>query len=300
MSISVQMLTKTYGVQKALDQVSFDVSRGEIVGLLGPNGAGKTTTMKIVSGFMQQFEGEAFVNGLSVREDPLGLKRSLGYLPEHNPLYLDMYVKEYLQFVGTIYKLTDIPNKVQSIVDRTGLHKEQHKQIKALSKGYRQRVGLAQALIHDPSVLILDEPTSGLDPNQLVEIRQLIRDIGSEKTVVFSSHIMQEVQALCDRVIILNAGKIVADDKIDILEHQINSVREIIIQLDRPISNWKLDHLKKQESLGKGRYRLLFKKTDYDPRVEIFDYVVKNNVKLLEMHERKSNIEDVFQKLTRS
>lgn len=300
MSISVQMLTKTYGVQKALDQVSFDVSRGEIVGLLGPNGAGKTTTMKIVSGFMQQFEGEAFVNGLSVREDPLGLKRSLGYLPEHNPLYLDMYVKEYLQFVGTIYKLTDIPNKVQSIVDRTGLHKEQHKQIKALSKGYRQRVGLAQALIHDPSVLILDEPTSGLDPNQLVEIRQLIRDIGSEKTVVFSSHIMQEVQALCDRVIILNAGKIVADDKIDILEHQINSVREIIIQLDRPISNWKLDHLKKQESLGKGRYRLLFKKTDNDPRVEIFDYVVKNNVKLLEMHERKSNIEDVFQKLTRS
>lgn len=300
MSISVQMLTKSYGVQKALDQVSFDVSRGEIVGLLGPNGAGKTTTMKIVSGFMPQFEGEAFVNGLSVREDPLGLKRSLGYLPEHNPLYLDMYVKEYLHFVGTIYKLKDIAHKVQSIVDRTGLQKEQHKQIKALSKGYRQRVGLAQALIHDPSVLILDEPTSGLDPNQLVEIRQLIRDIGSEKTVVFSSHIMQEVQALCDRVIILNGGKIVADDKIDILEHQINSVREIIIQLDRPISNWKLEHLKKQESLSGGRYRLLFKKSDKDPRVEIFDYVVKNNVKLLEMHERKSNIEDVFQKLTRS
>lgn len=300
MSISVQMLTKSYGVQKALDGVSFDVNKGEIVGLLGPNGAGKTTTMKIVSGFMQQFDGEAFVNGLSVREDPLGLKRSLGYLPEHNPLYLDMYVKEYLHFVGTIYKLTDIGQKVQSIVDRTGLQKEQHKQIKALSKGYRQRVGLAQALIHDPSVLILDEPTSGLDPNQLVEIRQLIRDIGSEKTVIFSSHIMQEVQALCDRVIILNSGKIVADDKIDILEHQINSVREIIVQLDQPISTWKLHNLKKQESLSGGRYRLLFKKANRDPRVEIFDYVVQNNVRLLEMHERKSNIEDVFQKLTRS
>lgn len=300
MSISVQMLTKSYGVQKALDGVSFDVNKGEIVGLLGPNGAGKTTTMKIVSGFMQQFDGEAFVNGLSVREDPLGLKRSLGYLPEHNPLYLDMYVKEYLHFVGTIYKLTDIGQKVQSIVDRTGLQKEQHKQIKALSKGYRQRVGLAQALIHDPSVLILDEPTSGLDPNQLVEIRQLIRDIGTEKTVIFSSHIMQEVQALCDRVIILNSGKIVADDKIDILEHQINSVREIIVQLDQPISTWKLHNLKKQESLGGGRYRLLFKKANRDPRVEIFDYVVQNNVRLLEMHERKSNIEDVFQKLTRS
>ena len=299
MSISVESLTKSYGSQKALNAISFSINKGEIVGLLGPNGAGKTTTMKIISGYMQQFEGEAYVDGTSVREDPLALKRSLGYLPEHNPLYLEMYVKEYLQFIGSVYKITDLHARVQHIVDRTGLSKEQHKQIKALSKGYRQRVGLAQALIHDPSVLILDEPTSGLDPNQLVEIRQLIRDIGSEKTVIFSSHIMQEVQALCDRVIILNNGKIVADDKIDILEYQLHQRREIMVELDADPSDWKIKFLDSVVDMGANRYRLIFKKSKADPRKEIFDFAVEKNIRLLEMHERKSNIEDVFQKLTR-
>ena len=235
MSILVDQLTKTYGTQKAIDAISFKMGRGEIVGLLGPNGAGKTTTMKILSGFIGDFTGQAQVAGLDVSQQPVELKQLIGYLPEHNPLYLEMYVREYLSFVARVHKLDHATQKVDDVIARVGLSLEQHKLIKTLSKGYRQRVGLAQALIHDPQVLILDEPTSGLDPNQLVEIRQLIKNIGQEKTVVFSSHIMQEVQAICHRVIILNRGKIVADEQVAYLDQAGKGEVEIYVELDQPL-----------------------------------------------------------------
>jgi len=212
MSIKIQNVTKLYGEQRALDNISFEIKTGEIVGFLGPNGAGKSTMMKIITGFIPPSDGEVFVNGLDVVEEPEKVKQIIGYLPEHNPLYLDMYVREYLEFVAGIYKVKDKKQKVKTIIEQTGLGVEQHKKLGALSKGYRQRVGLAHSLIHDPEVLILDEPTSGLDPNQIVEIRNLISEVGKSKTVMLSTHIMQEVEAICDRVIIINKGKIVADD----------------------------------------------------------------------------------------
>ena len=299
MSIAVSNITKQYGEQKALDSVSFQVSKGEIVGLLGPNGAGKTTTMKILSGFISKFDGEAFVDGLSVREEPLVLKQRIGYLPEHNPLYLDMYVREYLDFIATVYKIQQRSEEIDRVVNQVGLGIEQHKKISALSKGYRQRIGLAQALIHDPKVLILDEPTSGLDPNQLVEIRHLIKTIGQEKTVIFSSHIMQEVQALCDRVIILSKGKVVADDQVELLDRALNNQREIIIELNRDFQHkWKVPALVQSQVLAPNKYKLLFKKSAGDPRENIFDFVVEKGAKILSMEEKKSTVEDVFQKLT--
>ncbi|MCB0666469.1 MAG: ATP-binding cassette domain-containing protein [Saprospiraceae bacterium] len=299
MSIVVQNLEKQYGTQKALAGISFSIPGGEIVGLLGPNGAGKTTTMKILSGFMDAFQGEAMINELDIRTHALEIKRLIGYLPEHNPLYLDMYVREYLSFVASVYQLDNIGKRISDIVALTGLEKEQHKLIRALSKGYRQRIGLAQALIHDPEILILDEPTTGLDPNQLVEIRQLIRNIGKEKTVVFSSHIMQEVQALCDRVIILHDGKLVADDKIEYLDRALNNQREIEVELNRPLENkWKLTGLEEVIESSGNRYRLVFKKSNHDPRESIFDFVVQNHLKILSMNEKKSSMEDVFQKMT--
>jgi len=299
MSIVVRNLQKTYGEQKALAGIDFSIATGEIVGLLGPNGAGKTTTMKILSGFMDFYEGEAEINDFDVRLNSLEIKRLIVYLPEHNPLYLDMYVKEYLGFIASIYRLDDAPNRVDQIVDMTGLGREQHKLIKALSKGYRQRVGLAQALIHNPEILILDEPTSGLDPNQLVEIRQLIKNIGKEKTVVFSSHIMQEVQALCDRVIILHQCVIVADDKIEYLDQALNNQREIELELDQPLEgHWDLRGIAEIINTGSAKYKLLINKSNHDPRPEIFDFVVSKGRKILEMSERKSSMEDVFQKIT--
>ncbi|MCB0685992.1 MAG: gliding motility-associated ABC transporter ATP-binding subunit GldA [Saprospiraceae bacterium] len=299
MSILVKNLEKRYGEQKALAGINFSIDSGEIVGLLGPNGAGKTTTMKILSGFMDVYDGEASINGLDVHKSPLEIKQLIGYLPEHNPLYLDMYVREYLTFIASIYRLDKVKERVSNIIDLTGLKAEQHKLIKALSKGYRQRVGLAQALIHDPEILILDEPTTGLDPNQLVEIRQLIKNIGAEKTIVFSSHIMQEVQAICDRVIILNRGVLVADDKIDYLDQALNKQREILLELDKSLEvDWVLHDLQEVIPIGNHQYRLIFNKTDKDPRPEIFDFIVERQCKLLQMVERKSTMEDVFQKMT--
>ncbi|MFT7481954.1 MAG: ABC-2 type transport system ATP-binding protein [Oceanospirillaceae bacterium] len=221
MSITVQNLTKIYGTQRAIDSLNFTIKKGEIVGFLGPNGAGKSTTMKIITGFLSATEGSAEVEGLSVTEQPIEVKKRIGYLPEHNPLYVDMYVREFLNFMGSLYGIEgkQLKNRVAEIIELVGLSVEQHKKIGQLSKGYRQRVGLAHALIHNPEVLILDEPTTGLDPNQLVEIRNLIKSIGKEKTVILSTHIMQEVEALCERVIIINKGCIVADRKVaDILE----------------------------------------------------------------------------------
>ena len=239
MSIEVKNLFKYYGEQAAVNNISFSVKKGEIVGFLGPNGAGKSTTMKIISGFIPSDQGEVTVCGLKVDVDNLETRKLIGYLPENNPLYLDMYVKEYLEFVGGIYKIAKLKSRVNDMIDSVGLGLEQNKKIGALSKGYRQRVGLAQAIIHDPQVLILDEPTSGLDPNQLVEIRELICSIGKEKTVMLSTHIMQEVEAICDRIVIINKGTIVANDKTLNLQ-ETKGEQTVYVEFDQPITKSQL------------------------------------------------------------
>ncbi len=231
MSISVKNIVKTYGTQRAVDGISFEIPSGEIVGFIGPNGAGKSTTMKIITGFLSDFEGEVLVNGIDVRQNPIEVKKIIGYLPEHNPLYLEMYVKEYLMFVAKIYGLNkNTEGIVNDIIKRVGLEKEVHKKISMLSKGYRQRVGLAAVLVHDPKVLILDEPTTGLDPNQLIEIRSLIEAEGKSKTIMLSTHIMQEVEAICDRVIIINNGHIVANDTAENIKKD-KSLEEVFHEL---------------------------------------------------------------------
>ncbi|MCA0365579.1 MAG: ATP-binding cassette domain-containing protein [Bacteroidetes bacterium] len=233
MSISVNQLTKIYGSQIAVNNVSFTVNKGEIVGFLGPNGAGKSTTMKILTGYIQGNGGSAYLDEEEIRIDNVNTKKKIGYLPEHNPLYPEMYIKEYLQFVGSLYgmKKQILADRIDEIIEKVGLSPEKNKKIEQLSKGYRQRVGLAQALIHDPEVLILDEPTTGLDPNQLVEIRNLIREVGKNKTIILSTHIMQEVEAICDRVIIINKGSIVADDKLEKLTGEQGSLEQIFRKL---------------------------------------------------------------------
>lgn len=233
MSIKVQNLSKVYGTQRAVDNISFEVKKGEIIGFLGPNGAGKSTTMKILTGYIPATEGTAEVNGFDVKTNPMKVKAIIGYLPEHNPLYLDMYVKEFLDFAGSLYGLKGrtLQIKIDETIERVGLGLEKHKKIGQLSKGYRQRVGLAQALIHNPDVLILDEPTTGLDPNQLVEIRDLIKNVGKDKTVIFSTHIMQEVEAICDRVVIINRGKIVADGTLSELKKGGKGIEEVFREL---------------------------------------------------------------------
>ncbi|KPM48272.1 ATP-binding cassette domain-containing protein [Jiulongibacter sediminis] len=233
MSISTKQLTKAYGSQKAIDAISFDIPKGQIIGFLGPNGAGKSTTMKILTGYIQATEGEAFINGFDVSKEPIAVKNSIGYLPEHNPLYLEMYVKEFLEFAGSLHGLRGktLKNRVAEVIELVGLDREQHKKIEQLSKGYRQRVGLAQALIHEPEVLILDEPTTGLDPNQLVEIRNLIKEAGKNKTVILSTHIMQEVESICERAIIINRGKIVADQSLAELKASGQSMEEVFRSL---------------------------------------------------------------------
>ena len=301
MSVKVENLTKTYGTQRAIDNIRFEAKKGEILGFLGPNGAGKTTTMKILTCFIPQTEGTAEVCGFNVETHPLEVRQQVGYLPEHNPLYKDMYVKEYLEFVAGVHKLAKKKQKVAEMIERVGLGVEQNKPIGALSKGYRQRVGLAQAMLHDPSVLILDEPTSGLDPNQLVEIRKVIKDLGKEKTVIFSTHIMQEVQALCDRVMIINKGKIVANDTIDMLQNRLTGETIVTVEFLQSIDNQKLASIKGVKSVKKidAHHVQLSSNLDIDIRAEVFKFAVDNNLTLLEMRKEVYSVADVFQELTK-
>ncbi len=300
MSIKVENLTMTYGAQNAIDNISFEAHKGEILGFLGPNGAGKTTTMKILTCFMPATSGRAFVSGFDVESSPLDIKKRIGYLPEHNPLYDSMYVREYLEFVAKIHKIKNPKQRIDEMIELTGLQTEQHKLISALSKGYRQRIGLAQAIIHDPEVLILDEPTSGLDPNQLVEIRQLIRDIGKDKTVLFSSHIMQEVQHLCDRVIILKRGRIVADDNINILRDKVKGSNVVFLELAEKVDMNKLNSVSGVTEVRKiDDYKCeVISGRDVDVRKDLFSYAVSESWHIIGMNKEEVSIENVFQKLT--
>lgn len=303
MSIQVTDLTKIYGEQKAVDQISFEIKTGEIVGFVGPNGAGKSTTMKILTGFIPPSSGSAKINDLDLIENSLEIRKHIGYLPEHNPLYLDMYVKEYLEFVAGIYKLgKSTKSRIQEIIEQTGLTIEQKKKIGALSKGYRQRVGLAQALIHDPSILILDEPTSGLDPNQIIEIRNLISEVGKEKTVMLSTHIMQEVEAICDRIIIINKGKIVADDSIEsIYKHSKDQLITIVVEFDQKPKIEDLEKIELVDKVAKINEKnwLIQTSSTEDIRQRVFNFAVQNNLAVLSMQKKEKSLEEVFQELTK-
>lgn len=296
MSIEVKNIIKFYGEQKALDGVSFSIEKGEIVGFLGPNGAGKSTMMKILTSYLPASEGEAFVNGFNVEKEDLQVQKSVGYLSEQNPLYLDMFVKEYLLFNAGIYKIPK--NEVDKIIAATGLTPEVHKKISQLSKGYKQRVGLATALLHNPDVLILDEPTTGLDPNQLIEIRQLIKNTGAEKTVLLSTHIMQEVEAICDRVIIIDNGKIVLDEKLSKLKK--NQQQIIEVEFDYRVEEIALQELPKIEKIDNpvGFVYNLYFSTDEDMRAKVFDFAHDNGLKILQLHQKNMTLEKLFSELT--
>ena len=300
MSVSAKNITRLFGSQKALDDVSFTINSGEIVGFLGPNGAGKSTMMKIITGYLPATSGVTEVCGLPVDEYSLELRKKIGYLPEHNPLYLDMYVREYLDMVGGIYKLTGVKQKTEAIIDRTGLTAEAHKKIGALSKGYRQRVGLAQALIHDPEVLILDEPTTGLDPNQIVEVRNLITEIGRNKTIMLSTHIMQEVEAICERVIIVNKGKIVADEKAEGIASLKPGAEVIItVEFDKPFEIQQLESIEGVNTINQqGKKLLISVEAAVDIRPNIFRFAVDNGLILLELSQEERGLESVFHELT--
>ncbi|MGC9375437.1 MAG: gliding motility-associated ABC transporter ATP-binding subunit GldA, partial [Bacteroidales bacterium] len=302
MSIQVKDLTKIYGTQKAIDQISFEIKTGEIVGFVGPNGAGKSTTMKILTGFIPPTSGQAQINHLDIIENSLEIRKHIGYLPENNPLYLDMYVKEYLEFVSGIYKLgKQTKSRIEQIIEQTGLAIERKKKIGALSKGYRQRVGLAQALIHDPDILILDEPTSGLDPNQIIEIRNLISDVGKEKTVLLSTHIMQEVEAICDRIIIISKGKIVADDSIEsIYSHSKDQYITIVVEFDQEADQKQLEQIERVNKVAKidNKNWLIQSSSNEDIRQNIFNFAVKSNLAVLSMQKKEKSLEEVFQELT--
>lgn len=296
MSITVQQITKTFGTQKALNNVSFSIKKGEVVGFLGPNGAGKSTMMRILTTYYKADSGDAEVNGFDVLKSERDVQKSIGYLPEHNPLYLEMYVKEYLAFNADVYHVPK--SKISEVIEQTGLTPEAHKKIGQLSKGYRQRVGLAAALLHDPEVLILDEPTTGLDPNQLIEIRKLIRDIGKEKTILLSTHIMKEVEAVCDRVIIINKGQLVADKKLEELretEEQIIEV-EFDYRVEEQLLN-QMPHVSKVVNTGGFVYEITFNTTS-DMRPAVFDFAHDNKLKTLQLSRKNKNLESLFTELT--
>jgi ABC-2 type transport system ATP-binding protein len=298
MSIEVQNISKSYGAQKALDHVSFSIKKGEIVGFLGPNGAGKSTLMKILTTFINADEGTATVNGNDVSEAQLKVQQSVGYLPEHNPLYLDLYVREYLAFNADVYKVAK--SRIEEVIQLTGLSPESHKKIGQLSKGYRQRVGLATALLHNPDVLILDEPTTGLDPNQLVEIRNVIKNVGKDKTVFLSTHIMQEVEAICDRVIIIDNGKIVTDKKLDKL---VSEEKEQIIEVEfnKAVDESLLSNLlniKSYKNTTDNIWLLTFN-TEEDMRPIVFDFAHDNDLKTLQISLKNKNLEQIFREKTK-
>jgi ABC-2 type transport system ATP-binding protein len=297
MSISVKNISKSYGSQKALDNVSFTINKGEIVGFLGPNGAGKSTLMKILTTYIAADEGVATVNDNDVVLNSKAVQQAIGYLPEHNPLYLDLYVREYLEFNATIYKVEK--SRIEEVIVLTGLSSERHKKIGELSKGFRQRVGLANALLHNPEVLILDEPTTGLDPNQLLEIRNVIKNAGKDKTIFLSTHIMQEVEAICDRVIIIDKGKIVADKKLDKL---ISATKEQIIEVE-------FDYKIEKEAVAKIENLVSYKNThdmvweliflsENDMRPAVFDFAQNNGLKTLQINQKNKNLEAVFREIT--
>lgn len=296
MSIKVENLTKVYGTQKALNNISFSIKKGEIVGFLGPNGAGKSTMMKILTSFLKATAGEAEVNDFNVLTESINVQRSVGYLPEHNPLYLDMYVKEYLAFNAGVYNVD--AKRIPEVISLTGLESESHKKIGQLSKGFRQRVGLANALLHDPEVLILDEPTTGLDPNQLVEIRELIINVGKEKTIFLSTHIMQEVEAICDRVIIINKGEIVADKKLSELKDDKEQI--IVVEFDYRVEEAFLKKLPKVEKVINTNdfvYELTFA-TSEDMRSIVFDFAHDNELKIFQLNKKNQSLEKLFRELT--
>jgi ABC-2 type transport system ATP-binding protein len=299
MSIEVKEISKSYGGQKALDAVSFSINKGEIVGFLGPNGAGKSTLMKILTTYLNADSGIASVNGSDVTADQKAVQKSVGYLPEHNPLYLDLYVREYLAFNADVYKVNK--SRIEEVINLTGLTPEAHKKIGALSKGYRQRVGIATALLHDPEVLILDEPTTGLDPNQLVEIRDLIKNIGSDKTVFLSTHIMQEVEAICDRVIIIDHGKIVTDKKLKNLVKDTKVEQVIEVEFDKPVTAEALQTLPSLTNAKntKGNIWELTFKADTDMRPAVFDFAQANSLKTLQLALKNKNLETVFREMTK-
>lgn len=300
MSIEVGKVSKLYGQQKALDQVSFTVKPGEIVGFLGPNGAGKSTMMKIITGFIPATEGKVNVCGMDVVKQPIEVKKKIGYLAEQNPLYYDMFVREYLHFICGIYKMKDARKRVDEIIETVGLGVEQNKKIGQLSKGYKQRVGLAQALLHDPEVLILDEPTTGLDPNQLDEIRGLIKKIGAEKTVMLSTHIMQEVEAICDRVIIINKGQIVANEKVEQMSQLFSKSLQFTIEYSGEMSKaqiMKIDGVIAAKNIKNNRW-LVECEEGKEIRNELFQLAVKADLSVLSLQEEQTKLEDIFKQLT--
>ena len=302
MSVSVKQVSKLYGSQKALDEVSFEARPGQVVGFLGPNGAGKSTKMKIITCFIPPPSGTVNVCGFNIDEQPIDVRRVVGYLPEHNPLYPDMYIIEYLNFIAGIYKIKNIDARVKEMIEMTGLGVEQHKKIGALSKGYRQRVGLAQAMIHDPQVLILDEPTSGLDPNQLAEIRSLIKNSGKEKTVILSTHIMQEVEAICDRVIIINKGKIVADESTAILQKKSSGDEIILVEFGQKINReilLTIPGVKKAENIQANTWKI-HSAPGSDARADLFHFAVQNQLTVLSLQKEEQKLEDIFHQLTQS
>jgi len=305
MSIEVNQLLKQYGEQKAVNHISFTINKGEIVGFLGPNGAGKSTTLKIIAGYLLPDQGSAKVCGIDVGVNPLAIKRKIGYLPESNPLYFEMYVKEYLQFIAGVHQLKNVTAQIQRVIELTGLALEQKKKISALSKGYKQRVGIAAALIHQPEVLILDEPTSGLDPNQIIEIRNLIKQEGQNKTVLFSSHILQEVQAICDRVIIINNGSIVANDTLVNLQKGKKETYTVAIQFQEKIADTLLNSLQNCDGMematanpiGSIIYKLHTLRPDL-LRKELFELSVQHNLNIVSLQTEEQSLEEVFRALT--
>ncbi len=300
--VTVEGLTKWYGSQCAVDHIQFTARPGEILGFLGPNGAGKSTTMKMITSYIEPDEGSVNVCGFDTRDAAMESRRRIGYLPEHNPLYKDMYVKEFLAFAAGIHRIDTPAARIARVIEMTGLGKEQHKPIHALSKGYRQRVGLAQAMLHDPEVLILDEPTSGLDMNQLADIRALIRDLGKEKTVIFSTHIMQEVQALCDRVIIINEGKLVADDPIGELQNRIKGENLITVKfLEKNYSVQELKNIAGVQRLESRDHEVkIYADAGRDVRPDVFRLCASHGWVIIEMAQEKLSVEYIFQKLTKS